>query len=108
HVMRGQKDRDPILLIQILHMRPELIPALRIETEGRLVEKENLGRMEKAAGNLEAASHPAGEELHQGVAAIPEFEELQQRLGALPTDLARHMVEHSVQFHVLPGGEILV
>src|SRR5437773_9596379 len=64
--------------------------------------------MKKASRKFQAAPHTAGEHLHQCVALFPQFKELQQCLSALPTHLARHMVEHAVQLHVLPCGEVLV
>ena len=55
----------PSVSFRCLHLRPELIAALRIETQRRLVEKQDLRRVQKAAGDLEPPLHPAGELLHR-------------------------------------------
>src|SRR5213079_309963 len=39
HVVGGEKHRDAFLLVQILYVRPELIAALWIESQCRLIEK---------------------------------------------------------------------
>ncbi len=108
HVVRGEKDGDALGFIDTFHMRPELVAALRIEPKRGFVEEENLRRVQKAAGDLETALHAAGEFLHLIVAAIPQFEELEQFFCALATNLAGHVIEHAMDLHVFPGGEVAV
>ena len=83
HVVRGQEDGHAFGLVQMLDVRPELIAALRIEAERRLVEKQDLGRVQQAARDLEAPLHAARELLHERVAAVPQLEQLQQPLDPL-------------------------
>ena len=108
HVVRREEHRHLLRLVQIPDLRPELVPALGVEAEGRLVEEDDLRRVQEAARDLEPPSHAAGELLHQRVAAIPELEEPQQPLAALEPDLAGHVVEQRVHLHVLPRGQVAV
>src|SRR5262245_51336185 len=39
HVMRGEKDGDALLLVQLPDVRPELVAALWIQAQRRLIEK---------------------------------------------------------------------
>ena len=108
HVMRGEKDGDLLGFVDFLHMRPQLVAALRIKAQRGLVEKENLRRMQKAARNFQPPLHAAGEFLHLVVAPLPQLEELQQFFRSLVADLVRHVIEHAVDFHVFPGGQVAV
>ncbi len=53
---------------QVVDQRPELGADLRVEADGRLVEQDQLRFVDEAAGEQQAAAHPAGE-LVDGVAA---------------------------------------
>ena len=87
HVVRGQKHRHPFGLVQVLDVRPELIAALWIEAKRRLVEEEDLRRVEEAARDFEASLHAARERLHERVLAVPQLEQLEQQLDALDRTL---------------------
>src|SRR6185437_5330267 len=89
---------------EALNVRPELIAALRVEAERGLVEEEDGGRVQEAAGDLEAALHAAGEGLDVAVLALPQLEGLEQKLDALGAQLARDVVEDAVEVHILVGG----
>src|SRR5436190_1546846 len=108
HVVRGEEDRHTLGRIQILDVRPHLIAALGVESQRRLVEEQDPGGVQEPARDLEAPSHPARERLHEVVPAIPQLEQLEQRLPALPADSARHVVQHTVNVEVLPGGQLAV
>ena len=62
HVVRREKDGHAFGFVQMLDVRPELIAALRIEAERRLVEKQNLRRVQQAARDLQPPFHPAREQ----------------------------------------------
>ena len=83
HVVRGQKHRDAFGLVQVLHVRPQLIAALRIEAQRRLVQKQDLRRVQQPARDLQPPLHASGKLLHLVVAPVPQLEQLQQVLGAL-------------------------
>ena len=82
HVMGGQEDGDALGFVELFDVSPELVAALRIEAERGLVEEEDLRRVQEAAGDFETPLHAAGELLDLIVAALPEFEELEQFFGA--------------------------
>src|SRR5436309_243044 len=108
HVMRREKHRDPLDLVEVADEGPHLIAALRIEAERRLVEKQHLGGVQQPAGDLEAAFHATGKCLHQIVAPVPQLEHLEQRLGPPPPDVPRHVIQHAVDVQVLPRRELAV
>src|SRR5579885_2242139 len=108
HVVSGEKDRDLILLVEALDVRPHLVAALRVEAERRLVEEENLRRVQQAPRDLKPAAHPARKSFDERVAAFPKLEEFEERLGALAPLALRDAVEDAVDFHVLPRRQILV
>src|SRR6266480_5931807 len=64
--------------------------------------------MQEPPRNLEPASHPAGKSLDEIVPPVPQLEQPEQRLAALAPDPARHVIEHAVKVHVLPGGQLAV
>ena len=59
HVVGRQEDRDTFLFVHGFHPRPELIARLRIEAERRLVEEQNLRRVQKPASDLQTPLHAA-------------------------------------------------
>src|SRR5277367_4750306 len=90
HVMGGEKDGGLFRFIEALDVGPELVAALRIETERGLVKKQNFGSVQKAAGNFQPPLHAAGESLYVGVFALPKFKELEQFFSALRAEFARN------------------
>src|SRR5262245_54785392 len=92
----------------MLDVRPELVAALWIQTERRLVEEEDLRCVQEPARDLETPPHAPRERFHRIVLALPEVEQLQQRFGALEPLRPRHVIEHAMDLHVLPGCEVLV
>src|SRR5713226_5114583 len=74
HVVRREEYSHPLRLIEIPHVGPHLIAALRIEAERRLVQKQDLRGVQQPAGDLEAALHAARERLHQVIAPVPQLE----------------------------------
>src|SRR5262249_9780727 len=82
HVVGCQKHGHLLGLVQLLHMGPELVAALRIETQRGLIEKEDFRCMQKSSGDFEAALHAARKSLHELAPAIPQLEEPEQTLDA--------------------------
>src|SRR5579872_5408085 len=64
--------------------------------------------MEKAACDFKTPLHTARELFHLIVAAIPKFEKLEKLFGAMVTNLVRHMIEHAMDLHVLPCGQVAI
>src|SRR5262249_6850246 len=87
---------------------PKLVPGLRVQTEGRLVEKQDPGGVQQGASNLQAALHSAGEQLHLIVPPVPKLEPPEQFLDSCVACFPWNMVENAVELHVLPGGHVSV
>jgi len=74
HVVCSQENSDTFGPVEIPDVRPQLVAALRIETQCRFIEKQDPGRMEQAAGDFEPPLHATREPLHAIVSAIPQLE----------------------------------
>ena len=77
-------------------MRPQLIPALWVETKRWFIKEEDPWCMQKSAGDFQAPLHPAGKLLHQSVSAVPQFKKVEQHFGSLAASFLRNVVENSV------------
>ena len=108
HVMGGEKDGYAFGFVDMFDVVPELVAALGVEAEGRLIEEENLGNLEEAAGDFQAAFHAAGKGFDEAVAAVPELEKFEQLFGAFGAETAGDAVEDAVNVHVFAGGEFVV
>ena len=61
HVVRGQEDGHVLLLLKPPHRFPDALAGLRVEAGRRLVEEEDLRRVQQGTGNVRAAALAAGE-----------------------------------------------
>ena len=57
HVVGGHEDRDARPLRQLSEVAPDVAPRLWIETDGRLVQEQDVRGVQHAARDLQAASH---------------------------------------------------
>jgi hypothetical protein len=64
HVVGGEEDGYALLLIQPPDVSPQLISRLRIQSECRFIQKDNLGRMQHAPRDFQTPAHAAGEILY--------------------------------------------
>src|SRR3989338_1374463 len=108
HVVRGEEDGYAFFLVEILHVTPQVIARLRIETDGRLVEEEDFGMMEKPACDLEPPLHAAGEVPRDIVFAIEQSDNPQQLLHPFPSQCGGAAAQHSMEFQILPRGHLLI
>jgi hypothetical protein len=108
HVVRRQEHGDAFLFVERLDLRPQLVARLRIETERRLVEEQDLRRVQESARDLQTPLHPAREVLDRVVLPLPEFEDLQELFGPLVPRRARHAVQDAVELHVFVRRQFLV
>lgn len=81
HVMGGE-DQGHALALEPEEPIPQDVPRLRVQPGGRLIEQQQLGVVDQAAGNDEATLHPSGEGLDLVAAPLGELRELQQLIGA--------------------------
>ena len=83
HIVRGEEDRDLLGFVQVLHVRPKLVPALRVEPESRLIEKQNLRRVQKSARNFQPPPHTARQSLGLRVSPLGQIYRFQNRRDIL-------------------------
>ena len=109
HVVRGQEYGDAFRLVEPADVRPQLVAALRIEPERRFVKEQDLRRVQQAAGDFQPALHAARKRLDSSVRAGPTTRtgSKEPRIRSART-LARDVVEHAVQVHVLVGGQLVI
>ena len=78
HVVRRVEQRLAAAL-QFFEVVENRVAALRIDADGRLVEQQDVGIVQKACGQIQAALHPAAERLHALARAIGEADQRQRR-----------------------------
>ena len=105
HVVRREDEGRPHLPPQALDVVPDVLPGLRVEAEGRLVQEDDGRVMQEPARDLESTLHPSGEGLDDGILPVLQVHERQEFLDPLPPDRLRHPVKTCVQLEVLSGGE---
>ena len=93
---------------QLLEQIPHRTPALRVKSDGRLVEEQHLGRMDEAARDLQPPAHPARIGLHEIVGALGQAHHVDQVLRPLTPHAPAEIVEAAVDVDVLPSGEVEV
>ena len=54
HVVRCQKNRDPFWLFKVRYVCPELVAALRVQTQRRLIEEKNFDAVKKTLNAINA------------------------------------------------------
>src|SRR5579883_297894 len=89
-------------------MRPEMIAGLGVQAQGRLVEKQDFGRVQQAASDFEAALHAPRKLLDGIVAPVPKLEQAQQTFHAFFANLAWNFVKDTVQIEIFPGGQLVI
>jgi len=78
HVVRRDQDRQVALALDLGEHLPDRDPRHRIETGGRLVEKEDARLVDQAAGDFDAPPHAARQVLHLRLAPLRQLDRLEQ------------------------------
>jgi hypothetical protein len=78
-VVRRHEDRDAFRP-ERRDERPDLLPHLRVEADGRLVQEHQPRTVDEPAGDQEPSAHAAGELVHPGV---PSLDQVRHRERAL-------------------------
>jgi hypothetical protein len=99
-MMRGEHDRDAIGLQRRQHF-VDALAALRIDSDGRLVEQDQPGLVQEAAGDIQPALHASGEPSNGLIGSILESRPRQRPLHAVGQHTARHAVEAAEDLQVL-------
>ena len=107
-VMGGDDDGQLALHAQRPHMLPQALARLRIEPDGRLIEKQHAGIVHQGAGDLQPAFHAGGERAHQAVAPVGEFDQRQQFVDAAFAPRRRHAIDEAVEIEILVDGQPVV
>jgi hypothetical protein len=101
-------DHDDRLLADLAHDLAEVEALLRVESRGRLVEQQQVGRVHNGLRDADPAQHAAGEgtQLRPGPVAEPDpFDRLRRR----PADaLPRYLLEQREILDELEDGEVRV
>ena len=108
HVVRGHEDGQPRCPPDVTEVVPQPCPGLRVEALGGLVEEQDLGRVQDAAGDFEAALHPAREGHHDRVGTLRRSTIARTRSIRSAPLAARHSVHHGVEGEVLARRELIV
>ena len=103
-VVRGEQDRRP-LLVDPLHVVPELEPQLDVDAGGRLVEDQQARPVHHRPRQDQPPFHPAREGAGAFVALLGQREGLEQLLGPLAPLALRHAEVAGVVVERLLDGE---
>ena len=106
-VVRGEEDRHA-LVAEPAHLLPHASPARRVQPGGRLVQEDDLGRMDDAERDIEAPALPAGVGADLAVGEVAELEGLDGRLGEALRGGFRDAVHARLVHQVTPGGGLIV
>ena len=106
--MRGERNGEAGFAAQLLEQIPHGAPALRVKSDGWLVEEQHLGGMDEPACNLQPPAHPARVSLHQIVGALGQTHQMDQVLRPLAPRAPAEVVEAAVDVDVFPPGEVEV
>ncbi len=101
-VVRGEEDRHA-LIAEPAHLLPHPGPALRVEPRRRLVQEDDLGRVDDAERDIEAPALPAGVGADVAVGEVAELESLDGRLGEALRGRFRDAVHARLVDQVTPG-----
>ena len=107
HVVRRQEDRDVFAFPELVDVRPDRRPRLRIETHRRLVEEQHAGRVEQAARDFQPALHTTRERRNATLTPLPERDHLQHLSHPIGDDRLRDAVELGVEPKVLLRGRVV-
>jgi len=101
HVVRRQEHRQPRLPLKRLHAVPDALPRLRVEPGRRLVEEQQLRRIDQRARDVRPAPLPAGELPVRPLQKIPGVRRARRPANRLGKLRARLFVEPAPRAHVL-------
>ena len=104
-VLRRQEDGDAVVLREAADLLPERGAALDVEAGRRLVEEEDLRRVDEGEREVEPPLHPAGVAADLAVGRLREADALEQELAAPGALGPRDALQRRLQAQVLAAGE---
>lgn len=108
HQVGGDNDGDALLVAEDLEVLPKVAPGAGIEAGGGLVEEQNLGMVEQAFGELDAALHASGKSFDAIGSAVEQSDAGEDFCDACFEFGAAQAVEVSLMPEVFVGGELWV
>ncbi len=103
-IIRRHHDRHAAPL-QHPHVVPNSEPALHIQPQRGLVEKQDLGVRQETTGNVEFPLHSSGVGFRRTIGRFFQFHELQQLGNALRGFSLRQVIQRAKEFEVFSAGE---
>ena len=103
----GDEDRDP-LPQQLVKDPPEVAARDGVHAVGRLVEEQDLRRVDQGAGQAELLLHPPGEIARQTLLEGREVAEGQQAVDLLLAPAARDAVDVGIEVDVLHDRQVAI
>ena len=104
-IMRGEEQRRAVIGPHIHEMLPNRVARNRVQPDGRFIEEEHFGPMQRGLGDFQAANHAAGVFAHHAAGIGGQVHELQCLPDARLLLAARQVVELREDQQVLVPGE---
>lgn len=87
---------------------PDRAAVLYVEPDGGLIQQQDAGPVQDAAGDVEGAPHPARQRSDRSVALVREPEELEEGRGALAHGAGAMATQGAREAQVLHRGQVAV
>ena len=104
----GQEQGRALLAAQAAEVLPDRAAVLHVEPDGGLIQQQDGGPVQDAAGDVEGAPHPARERSGARVARVREPEELEEGRGALAHGAGAMATQGPREAQVLHRGQVAV
>src|SRR5260370_25566312 len=108
HVMRGQDDRDALIVTQMRKVMNKLTARGRVESRTRLIQHEQFGFVQQGLRQLNPALQSARERLYQVVGARRQLQLLEHGSGSLIKSPAADTVEPPMTLNVFGDGQLVI
>ena len=108
HVVSRQDYGDPLLLVHLQDVPPDVPPGLGVQAQRRLVQKEDVRMVHQPPGDLKPPLHPARVVLHQYIRFLGQVHQLQDLGDPRLAGLSVHPVHPAVKVQVLPARELAI
>jgi hypothetical protein len=106
--VRGQEDRQPLLLGEPLHLDPHRGARLGIEAGRGLVEEEDARPVDESERDVEAPLHPARVAAHDAIRRVDDPDQLEQLVDAGAQVVAGEALDPPLEHEVLSPGRLAV
>jgi len=107
HVVGGVEQRLAARF-QLLEVVEDRIAALRIDADGRFVEEQDVGIVEKTRGEIQPPFHATAEGFHCVARAVGKPDEVQRRGNGIVERRAGQVVQRTKETEVGVCGELVV